>query len=146
MSKTDIKITLFLACLLLIVVTAQVGGMLDLPLPWAAGREGQELTQVLTVSENYGGLCGNIELAVVDNYSLERAYLLRNGEIVDDFRGGTARATVYPDDKLAIDTSAYSEQLSFKLVNISRNIRSELLKRQILIKKKTVDIGVVVFK
>ena len=146
MSKFDMAIAMLVACVSLAVVTAQVGGIFDLPLPWAAGREGQELAQVLPVSESNSGLCGNIELAVVGNYSLERAYLLRNGEIVDDFRYGVARATVYPDDEVSVDTSAYSEQLCFEIVNVSRNIRSELLKRQPQARKKTVAVGVIVFK
>ena len=146
MGKFDMALIMFVACVFLAVVTAQVGGKFDLPLPWAAGRDGQELAELLPVSEGHSGLCGNVELAVVDNYSLERAYLLCNGEIVADFRDGLARATVYSNDELAIDTSAYSEQICFELVNVSRNIRSELLKRQLQSRQKTVKIGVIGFK
>lgn len=98
------------------------------------------------VRSESGGLFGNVHILSEDNVSLDRAYLLINGERVGDFGAGEITMRVYPGDILSIDASAYRRAIYFYLDSYSTAIDGAYLRASVICNGDTADLGTVVFK
>lgn len=88
----------------------------------------------------------NILIASEGGVSLERAYLLVNGEIRGNFASGSLQIRVYDGDILAVDCRAYGRELCFTVDILSASVDESYLPRQIRCRQQTAVLGFVVMR
>ena len=88
----------------------------------------------------------NIVIASEGGVSLERAYLLVNGEIRGNFASGSLQIRVYDGDILAVDCRAYGRELCFTVEILSASVDEDYLPRQVRCRQQTAVLGFVVMR
>lgn len=139
-------LTVLVFGLLVCVLLAQAAPYFGLEMPFSVKERGEEMASAKEAAEVDNGLFGTIVVALEDEVSLPKAYLLLNGEQCGNFAQGRLYVRVHEGDELVIDATSYQHDLLFVLERASANIEREFLTQSLLLHDELGRIGIVHFK
>ena len=84
-----------------------------------------------------------ITIDLMQNYSLQEVWVLKNQQRIANFSEGIATIRVQEGDLISIDASAYQGVLWFEITSISREIRNWSKGEQIRTEGTLIELGIV---
>ena len=112
--------------ILAVIVSAVLFAVCRPPQPPESG-ETEPAAKVTARPADQGTQFANIVICSENKVSLERAYLLVNGEARSSFAAGALMIRVYDGDILAVDCRAYGRELNFTVEALSSSVDESYL-------------------